>query len=219
MSKVKLIISDEPEEIIIQEGLNLNKFKKKIPHLLIRYVLSFLTTKKRDVYCGYGRFVYEPNWDYTMSCIFEITFKTKYLPIIIRNFEIANWNSTRCALKRREYGVDYLSFKSKTDFIQSLKDNKYWGCRRDALKLFIISGVLAKPFPEDKICENCERSKYSEQDYIKWCVRQGLIKCSCDMGCYCGVVVCGTKFVCECRFAKATWSKFRCCDCDSIDKI
>jgi len=207
----KLIISDEPAEIIIQKGLNINKFKKKIPHLLIRYVLSFLTTKKRDVYSVYSHFVYEPNWDYTMSCIFQITFKTKYLPIIIRNFEIANWNSIRC-LKRRDYG-DYLSYKSKTDFIQSLKDNKYWGCRRDALRLFIISGILAKPIPKSTACINCKRSKYSEQDYIKWCVRKGIINCSCDMGCYCGVVVCGTKFVCECKIAKATWSKV-CCNCE-----
>jgi len=212
MPKVKLIISDEPEEIIIQYGLNLNKFKKKIPHLLIRYVLSFLTTKQKN---EYGRLRYECDWSYKLWRIFQITFKSKYLPTIIRNFEIANWNSIRCALKSKGY-ANNLDYKSKTKFIQSIKDYESYD-KSKALKLLIISGILAKPFPNNKICKDCERSKYSEQDYIKYCVRQGFIKCYCDGS---GVVdLIGWKsYACDCRFAKKNFSKLSGCDCDSNDK-
>jgi hypothetical protein len=111
-----------------------------------------------------------------MWSIFQFTFVTKYLPIIVRNFEIANWKDIQNALKRQGYGK-YLSYKSKTDFIQSLKDNGYWN-KLDALRLFIISGILAKPKPK---CLNidCKRSAFSkDRDSIHWGCR-GTDKCSC----------------------------------------
>jgi hypothetical protein len=102
MSKVKFIISDEPAEIIIQQGLNLNRFKKRIPHLLIKYVLSFLSTKPKDNFietnnhikgwCDYKKFYhYESTpygwWNKMRMEAFHDTFKKRYLPIIIQNFE------------------------------------------------------------------------------------------------------------------------------------
>ena len=102
MSKGKLIISDEAEEVFIQEGLNLNKFKKRVPHLLIKYVLSFLSTVPKDNYiedspnkmlvsdyqkfCHYQRTPYGW-WNKMRMEAFHETFKAKYLPIIIENFE------------------------------------------------------------------------------------------------------------------------------------
>jgi hypothetical protein len=172
----KLIISDEPAEIIIQKGLNINKFKKKIPHLLIRYVLSFLSTKQQRPFTYYSEC--SKWWNYDIKYIaFQLTYRSKYIPIIVRNFEIANWKDIQNVLKRKNYGI-YFNYKSKAKFIESVKYNERFYDKKNALCLFIISGIISRPKPK---CLNidCKRSAFSKDiDSKHWGCR-GTDECSC----------------------------------------